>query len=163
MGKISHTHGTLIIGFSFIVALMLTVIPLPDWVKPLRPEWVGLALIYWAIALPHRVGVGTAWTLGLMLDVLKGGILGQHGLALAVIVYLILKVHQQFRVYPLWQQALIIGALILLNQMLILWINGIVGLESSGWSYWLPSLSSALLWPWMFIILRDIRRHFVAG
>ncbi|HGX92757.1 MAG TPA: rod shape-determining protein MreD [Candidatus Tenderia sp.] len=163
MGKISHTHGTLIIGFSFIVALMLTVVPLPDWVKPLRPEWVGLALIYWAIALPHRVGVGTAWTLGLMLDVLKGGILGQHGLALAVIVYLILKVHQQFRVYPLWQQALIIGALILLNQMLILWINGIVGLESSGWSYWLPSLSSALLWPWMFIILRDIRRHFVAG
>ncbi len=163
MGKISHTHGTLIIGFSFIVALMLTVVPLPDWVKPLRPEWVGLALIYWAIALPHRVGVGTAWTLGLMLDVLKGGILGQHGLALAVIVYLILKVHQQFRVYPLWQQALIISALILLNQMLILWINGIVGLESSGWSYWLPSLSSALLWPWMFIILRDIRRHFVAG
>ncbi len=163
MGKISHTHGTLIIGFSFIVALMLTVVPLPDWVKPLRPEWVGLALIYWAIALPHRVGVGTAWTLGLMLDVLKGGILGQHGLALAVIVYLILKVHQQFRVYPLWQQALIIGALILLNQMLILWINGIVGLESGGWSYWLPSLSSALLWPWMFIILRDIRRHFVAG
>ncbi len=163
MAKISRTHGTLIIGFSFVVALMLSVIPLPEWVKPFRPEWVGLAVIYWAIALPHRIGVGTAWTLGLLLDVLKGGILGQHGLALAVIVYLILKVHQQFRVYPLWQQALIIGALILLNQMLVLWINGIVGLDNSGWSYWLPSLTSAILWPWMFIILRDIRRHFVAG
>lgn len=163
MGKISHTHGTLIIGFSLVVALILAIVPLPDWVKPFRPEWVALALIYWAIALPHRVGVGTAWTLGLMLDVLKGGILGQHGLALAVIVYLILKVHQQFRVYPLSQQALIIGALILLNQMLVLWINGIVGFETNGWGYWLPSLTSAILWPWMFVILRDIRRHFVAG
>ncbi len=163
MGRISRTHGTFIIAFSFVIALILTVVPLPDWVKPLRPEWVGLTLIYWAIALPHRVGVGTAWTLGLMLDVLKGGILGQHGLALAVIIYLMLKVHQQFRVYPLWQQALIIGALILLNQMLVLWINGIVGLESGGWSYWLPSITSAILWPWMFIILRDLRRHFVSG
>jgi len=157
---LSRPQGRWVIGLSFLLALILTIMPLPDWATSIRPEWVALTLVYWCIALPQRVGVGTAWTLGLCLDILKGGILGQHALALTIIIFLVLKIHRQIRVYPLWQQALSIGALILLNQMLVLWVNGIIGLESMGWTYWLPSISSAILWPWMFLILRDIRRNF---
>ncbi len=158
--QLSRPQGRWVIALSLLLALILTIMPLPGWATGIRPEWVALTLIYWCIALPQRVGVGTAWTLGLCLDILKGSILGQHALALTIIIFLVTKIHRQVRVYPLWQQALSIGALILLNQMLVLWINGIIGVESMGWSYWLPSLSSAILWPWMFLILRDIRRNF---
>ena len=160
MAPSAQPRGRFIIGLTFLVAFVLTIVPLPDWFKAFRPEWVALTLIYWCIAVPQRIGVGSAWLSGLLLDVLRGGMLGQHALALAVIAFLILKVHRQFRVFPLWQQALFICALIIIYQLLVMWLNSIVGIKGDGWRYWLPSLSSALLWPWMFVILRDVRRHF---
>ena len=72
--------GGWIIVTSFLAALALTVLPLPDWVALIRPEWVALVLIYWCMALPGRVGVGFAWITGLLLDVLRAGLLGQHAL-----------------------------------------------------------------------------------
>ncbi|MFC1748156.1 rod shape-determining protein MreD [Pseudomonadota bacterium] len=140
--------------------MILTIIPLPDWLAPFRPEWLALTLMYWCMALPHRVGVLSGFTLGLLMDVLKGAVLGQHAMALAIMAYLTLKVHQQIRVFPMWQQALSIMGLLILFQMLVMWINGIVDQRGSSWFYWLPTLSSTLLWPWVYLILRDIRRHF---
>ena len=61
-------HGGGVILLTFIAALLLTVIPLPDWARYLRPDWVGLVLIYWCMALPDRVGVTTGWLMGLMVD-----------------------------------------------------------------------------------------------
>lgn len=160
MAQVTRGGGMIIIGLSFVVALVLTIVPLPHWMAPFRPEWVALTLIYWCMALPQRLGILTAFGLGLILDVLKGALLGQHALALVVIVYLTLKVYQQIRVFPRWQQALSIMGLLILYQVLVTWINGITGLRSSTWSDWLPTLSSTLLWPWVYLILRDIRRHF---
>ena len=81
MALTTRSQGGLTIALSFFVALILTIIPLPDWMASFRPEWVALTLIYWSMALPQRVGVGIGWGLGLALDVLKGALLGQHALA----------------------------------------------------------------------------------
>ncbi|QKT02875.1 rod shape-determining protein MreD [Ectothiorhodospiraceae bacterium 2226] len=153
-------QGVLVIGASFAVALALTVLPLPGWTSAARPEWVALVLIYWCMAVPSRVGVGVGWGVGLLLDVMRGAVLGQHALSLAIVAYLTLKLHQRVRVYPLWQQALSILVLIALHQMILLWIRGITGQAPAGWDYWTPSLTSMLLWPWLFLILRDVRRRF---
>lgn len=160
MARVGRPQGRMIIFMSFVAALLLTIIPMPDWMVMFRPEWVALTLLYWCLALPQRVGVGIGFSLGIALDVLKGAILGQHALALAIIAFLAIKVHQQLRVYPMWQQALSIMALVILYQMLVLWISGIVGHKTDTWQYWLPAISSTLLWPWIYIILRDLRRHF---
>ena len=160
MAQQTRAQGTSIIILTFIAAMVLTVIPMPEWMALFRPEWVALTLLYWCIALPLRVGVGSAFILGLLMDVLKGALLGQHALALAIIAFLANKVHQQIRVYPVWQQALSIMALIILYMMLVLWINGIIDYKTHNWLYWLPAISSTLLWPWVYIILRDLRRHF---
>lgn len=153
-------HGGWVIAASFIVAFMLTILPLPAWADPFRPEWVAMVLIYWCMALPQRVGVGIGWTVGLLLDVLKGALLGQYAIGMTVTAYLALKLHQRIRVHPLWQQALSVLLLVALNQLLVLWVYGISGHPARSWLYWLPSLTSMLLWPWMFIILRDLRRRF---
>ena len=153
-------HGNIAIFASFVIALILTIVPLPEWMTPFRPEWVALTLIYWCMALPQRIGVTIGWSMGFVLDVIKGALFGQHALALAIVAYLAHKVHQQVRVYPMWQQAISIMALIILYQMLVMWINGIIGVKSNSLFYWLPAISSTLLWPWVYLILRDLRRHF---
>ncbi len=153
-------HSGWVIVMSFVAALMLTIIPMPGWTVTLRPEWVVLVLIYWCLALPQRVGVGTAWIIGLVLDVLQGALLGQHAMSLSIVAFLTLKLHQRVRVFPLWQQALIVLLLVALHQLLMLWVAGISGHASQSWSYWLPSISSMLLWPATFVVLRRVRRHF---
>ncbi len=151
-------QGSEIIALSFIGALALTVFPLPDWLAVARPEWVALVLIYWSMALPSRVGVGIAWGLGLMLDVLRVGLLGQNALTLCLIAYITLKLYQRLRVFPLWQQALSVFILVSLSQMLNLWVKGITGQSIDLWTYWLPSFSSMLAWPLVFVSLRALRR-----
>lgn len=154
-----HQGGWIIIA-SFAIALLLTMLPLPTWAQAFRPEWITLVLIYWCMALPGRVGIGWGWTAGLMLDVTLGNLLGLHALTMSIVAFLTIKLYQRIRVYPLGQQALAILVLVAMSQLLILWILGIIGTTPGNWTYWLPSLSSAIIWPWVFVVMRGARRHF---
>jgi len=156
----SDHHGGWIIFISFIVALMLTAMPLPDWATNWRPAWVAMVLVYWCMALPDRIGIGIGWSMGLLLDVLQGTLLGQNALGLAVLAYFIIQSHQRIRMFPLIQQAFLISLLVLFYLFLTLWVRGIMGIPPQSWTYWMPAFTSMLLWPWLFIILRDIRRRY---
>lgn len=160
MSALAQRHGGAIIFLSLTVALLLTIVPLPENLRLLRPDWVLLVLIYWAMALPHRVGVGIAWIMGLINDVLTGMLLGQHALAYCLVIFLTLKLHQRLRLYPLWQQAQSILILLTLGQLILLWINGMIGRPLHSWLYWAPSVLGALLWPVLFVFLRGLRRAF---
>ena len=158
-GNHQHQGGSVII-LSFIVAFMLTAMPLPDWAVNWRPAWVVMVLIYWCMALPERVGIAIGWALGLLLDVQQGTILGQHAMSMAIVAWITVKSHQRIRVFPLIQQALMVCAYILLVQFLDLWVRGMIGVPPRNWTFWAPAFTSMLIWPWLFIILRDVRRKF---
>lgn len=143
-----------------ILALMLEMFPLPDWAQPFRPDWVTLVLIYWAMAIPEQIGVTVAWIFGLLLDVTQGAILGQHAIGLVLVVYLVHLQYLRIRVFSLVQQAMVVFVLLMVKQLLVLWASGIVGQAPDAGSYFLPSFVGALIWPWLFIVLRDIRRRF---
>ncbi len=157
---LARHSGGWVIFFTFVVALVLTVLPLPEWAQAFRPQWYALVLIYWCMAVPQRVGIGVAWMLGIAVDVLTGTLLGQHALSLSIIAFSTLKLHQRVRLFPLWQQSLIVLVLLTLNQLISLWIMGVTGQWTPGLVYWAPSPIGMLLWPWLFIILRDVRRTF---
>ncbi|SCZ58054.1 rod shape-determining protein MreD [Thiohalomonas denitrificans] len=159
MSLAQHQNGWAIIA-SFLVAMILTLMPLPDGAEWFRPEWVAMVLIYWCMALPERVNIGVAWIMGLFLDVARGALLGQYALALTLVAFLTIHLHRRVRNFPLWQQSLAVLVLVALEQLLVLWVKGIIGQSPNSWLYWAPSLTSMLLWPWMFLILRDLRRHF---
>ncbi len=159
MTLVRHQNGVVIL-IVFIIALGLNVMPLPVWAQDFRPQWVNLALIYWCMALPQRVGVGSAWTLGLFEDVLRGTLLGQHALGLSLTAYMVLNLHQRIRIFPLWQQSLVVFVLLLVERLLSLWVIGATGQPMPTLWYWVPTIMGMLLWPWVFIILRDIRRRF---
>ncbi len=153
-------HGTTVILITLIVALLLTIIPLPEWARPFRPQWYTLTLIYWVMALPQRVGVGSGWLLGTIVDLLTESLLGLHALGLSIIAFIVIKLHRRIRVYPLWQQSLAILLILLLEQFLIYWIIGFTGHPLPSPAYWSAPFFGTLLWPWFYIILRDVRRRF---
>lgn len=156
-----HQHqGGWIITATFVIALMLTILPLPEWGQTIRPAWMAMTLIYWCIALPDRIGVVIAWCIGLVLDVASGALLGQNAIAFAFIAFLSIKLHQRIRLFPLWQQAMSVMVLIALFQMLTLWIRGSIGHSTPDWAYWTPSLTSMLVWPMVFTLLRSLRRSY---
>ena len=160
MTSLTRHHGGAVIVLTFMVAMMLTIMPLPENLRVLRPDWTLLVLVYWTLALPLRIGVGIGWSVGIFQDVLTGSLLGQHALSYAVVAYLTLKLHQRIRLYPLWQQALSILVLLTLGQLLILWVNGIIGRPIQSWLYWSPSVFGAAVWPVVYVILRGLRRQF---
>ncbi|PHS68638.1 MAG: rod shape-determining protein MreD [Methylophaga sp.] len=154
MSKVSN--GGSIIIFSIIIAILLVLVPLPEELRFARPEWVVMTLIYWSMALPRRVGVGFAWVTGLLMDIILGGILGVYAFVYALVVYLIARFHLQLRQYPLWQQALTIMSLVLLVHVLTV----VLSPKSAGWQLWLPAVTSTIMWPFVYAILRKCRRTF---
>ena len=119
-----------------------------------------MVLIYWCMALPHRVGIGAGWLVGLGLDVIRGALLGQHALALAAVAYLTLQTYQRIRIFPPWRQAFSVLVFLSIQQILIFWINGVIGYPPrDGW-YLAPAIGGMVCWPVLFVVLRDVRRHF---
>ncbi len=156
----SRRQGIIMLLFTFTVALLLAVMPLPAWAHSFRPQWPLLVLIYWAMALPQRIGVGSAWALGIAVDLLSSSLLGMHAMIYAIIVFIIIQLHRQIRVFPLWQQAMGIFLLLLLEYLLKIWLLGFTQEIPAGESLWISPVTSMLLWPWIYIILRDLRRKF---
>jgi len=158
MDRRSGAHPGLLIG-GFFIALALEVLPLPTWAEPARPAWVACALIWWCLNQPQRVNVGTAFALGIVLDVLKGTLLGQHALALTLVAALAARFHLQLRVFPLWQQTSLIGVLALLAGVVLWWTDGISG-QPSSLALRLPTvITTALLWPWLAELMRSLARR----
>jgi len=153
-------QGTWVILLSFVVALLLAVYPLPVALQWARPEFVALVLIYWVIALPQRVGVVMAFTMGLVLDVLEGATLGQNALSLSVVAFLSLLLYQRLRVFDIWPQAAVVFLMIGTNQLLVQWVQNLKGVGAQSLLFLLPALLSALLWPVVLNVLRFLRRHY---
>jgi rod shape-determining protein MreD len=144
---------------SILVALVLTLLPMPEWTVWLRPAWVMMVLIYWSMTSPQYVNVGTAWMVGIILDVLNGTLLGEHALALVVVTFFVVRMHSQLRMYPILQQAIWVCLFVLLYQFVLFCVQGFIGELPKTWLYWSSSATSMLLWPWVYTIMRDYRRR----
>ncbi|HEX5844098.1 MAG TPA: rod shape-determining protein MreD [Pseudomonas sp.] len=141
------------------LALLLSVSSMPRFMEVGRPLWLALILTYWVLVLPHRVGMTTAWCMGLLADVLNGSLLGQNALTLTLITFLLLTLHQRLRMFPIWQQATVLLVVFGLAQLVQLWLHALTGNRQPTLEFVLPALVSALLWPWVCAILRGLQQR----
>ncbi len=142
---------------SLLAGVVLMLFPLPNWGEILRPYFIALILIYWTVDGSFRVGLGTAFLLGLFLDVAMASLLGQHALGLVVMVYLVQRFRSRIRFFPMWQQSLSVLALLINDRFILLWILLIQGSRQLDWNFWLAPFVGALLWPWLFLAMDHIR------
>jgi len=145
------------IFISLVVAIALTLFPLPDVLDAVRPYWVALVLLYWCLETQGFVTLGLAFLIGLLLDLLTGSLLGMHALGLVIMMYLATRFRARMRFFPPWQQALSVLALLVNDRIILLWIVSLRGEPLPSLAFWLPALAGTLLWPWLFLLLDHYR------
>ena len=151
-------HGTRInFGWGRVVvltvlALVATVVPLPEMLEPFRPNFVALTVLWFCLVSPRLLGLSYAWIAGLALDGFSGVLLGQHALTLTVIAYVACKLRLQIRAFPPLQQSAVVLALLWLNEFLLFWIDGVAGHAITDWRRWISVPVSAAFWPLVTVL-----------
>lgn len=155
----SSRVGILRVLVTSAIALMLTIVPLPQLLNFGRPDWLLLLVIYWSLNAPILGGLTYAWICGLILDVLIGTLIGQHALAFVVVATAAQHFQLRIRVFPVLHQAIVVLMLVALYHFLLFWIDGIVGTAIASWIRWLPALIGALLWPVLVAVVDTSNRR----
>ena len=146
-----------VLPVSIILALLLGLLPLPELLQPLRPYWLALVLAYWVIEAPDRVGLGVAFSCGVIADLLYGGVLGEQALRLVMLTFILQRFRARIRFFPMSQQMLAIGGLLFNDRIVSAVVHIAVGEPTLPWSYWWAPLLGMALWPLVFVLLDAVR------
>ena len=140
-------HPRLTLYLTSLAALLLCAIPLPRALALVRPDFLLLTVIWFALTMPRAGGLLFAFSAGLALDAFRGVVLGENALAFVAVSYLVHRFYLRMRMFPLSQQTLVVMLLLWIYQFLLFWIDGVTGHPVTDWARWLPVLSGALFWP----------------
>jgi len=135
----------LFIAFTLVVAALLEMLPVGR--HPASPDLLALALVVWTVHQPLRVGMGTAFCAGLVMDVHTGGLLGHHALVYTLLSYLGLTLQRRLRWFSLWGQAVQVLPLFVVVQAVSLALRMLAGGMFPGWWMMAAPVAQALLWP----------------
>nr|WP_242112521.1 rod shape-determining protein MreD [Luteimonas aquatica] len=140
-----------------LLALLLGLLPLPAGLQPFRPYWLALVVAYWVIETPERAGLGFAFAMGVLGDLAFGGILGEQALRMTVMAFILQRFRSQLRFFPLSQQALAIGGLLLNDRVVTAAVHLALGVPQLAWGYWWAPLIGMLLWAPLFLLFDALR------
>jgi rod shape-determining protein MreD len=150
------SNSTTLIIVSLLLALLLSVIGMPETTEHLRPPWMLLTLIFWTLNAPDKVGIATAWIMGLLVDAMSGVLLGSHALGMSLVIFIVMNIYQRLRIFPIWQQASLVFLLLLVERVIQYWVLGISKGISPGLEFWLSPLVGLFIWPWLSIIYTEL-------
>ena len=153
----SRPRNGWVLPVSLLLALLLGLVPLPETLQPLRPYWLALVLEFWLLETPERVGPGFAFLLGLVADVAFGSLIGEQALRLVVLAFILDRFRARLRFFPLSQQAVTVGVLLLNDRVINAVIHVVVGVPQLPWGYWLAPLVGMLLWAPLHVLLDALR------
>lgn len=138
---------------TLVGALLLNLIPLGR--QPAMPDLMALALVFWNVHQPRRVGVGAAFMFGLLMDVHDSALLGQHALAYTLLSYFAITIHRRILWFTPGAQAVHVLPLFVAAHVTSLLLRLATGAEFPGWPMLLAPLFETLLWPlasWLLLV-----------
>ena len=149
----------LIILLTLVIGLMLTLMMLP--LGYIAPEWILLINIYWAIALPSNTKMILAFVSGFFVDIVLGHPLGISSLSYVIFIYIILSLYNSLRYMTVPQQTIMLFLLLIVKQHFYVWTFYMFGLNIDYQTLIISTLTTAVLWPFIYFSLRFARRKWV--
>ena len=153
----SRQRPSWLLPASVVVALLLGLLPLPPTLQPLRTYWLALVVAYWVIEDPDRSGLGFAFIVGVIADLTFGSLLGEQALRLVVMAFILQRFRARLRFFPMSQQALAIGGLLVNDRIVVAAIHVALGIAPGPALSWLAPLVGMLLWPPVFVLIDALR------
>lgn len=147
---------------SLLLSLLLMLMPLPAAVQPFKPYWPALVLIYWTLESPGQVPLGLAFAIGIGADLLDGVLLGEQALRLVALVFIVTRFRSRLRFFTIWQQVLVVAALLLNDRVLQYAVRAFAGEALPPSLYWVAPFVGAAFWPFVFLLLDDLRARLRA-
>ena len=145
------------IALTLAVALACNLLPVGR--QPAMPDLLALALAFWNVHQPRRVGVGLAFVFGMVMDVHQGALLGQHALAYTVLSFGAITMHRRLLWFGAIEQAVQVLPLFFLFHLVALLARMAAGGMFPGWTLALAPLFEALLWPLVTLLLLAPQRR----
>ena len=139
---------------TLVAAALLNMMPWSGWLAWLRPDFVALVVLYWVIEQPRRVGFTAAFTLGLLMDVAEGALLGQHALSYTILAFAGIALNRRVRMFSLTSQVVHVIPLLLVNDLIVLGVRILAGADFPGYRYFLGSFVAGALWPAVSVLLK---------
>jgi len=147
------------IYLSLLAAFIFMLFPWSGLALTLRPDFMLLVIIFWLLRAPNQCSVGTAWFMGLWIDLATGGIFGQYALAYTITTFIAVIYQRRLVLFSSTQQLVYVFSLLLVSQLIILILKTFAGNEFTGWSYFMPSLTGVLLWQLAVTLGLNTGRH----
>lgn len=145
------------IGLSLLLAFAFNLLPLGR--MPAMPDPLAVALVFWGVHQPRRVGVGLAFFFGLIMDVHQGALLGQHALAYTLLSFIAITVHRRLLWFGVLEQTLQIAPIFFAAHAVALAVRLLAGDSFPGWWLLLAPVLEALLWPLATLLLLAPQRR----
>ena len=145
------------IAFTLALALGFNMLPLGR--QPAMPDLLALALVFWNVHQPRRVGVGLAFLFGLVMDVHQGALLGQHALSYTLLSFVAITIHRRLLWFGVVEQALQILPVFVAVHGVALAIRMLAGGMFPGWWLVLAPVFEAMLWPVATVLLLAPQRR----
>ena len=111
------------------------------------PDLLMLLLVFWGVHQPQRIGMGTAFVLGLCMDVGQSALLGQHALSYTLLSFGAIAIHRRLMWLSGPSQALqVLPLFALAHAVEVLLRMAAGGIFPGLWSFLAPLLET-LMWP----------------
>ncbi len=137
---------------TFIAALVLSILPMPELISSFRPPWILLLVLYIEYFIPGKFHITTLLLVGLVLDVLLSTVIGEHSFALLLVTWLASTRSRRFQFFSMMQQIILIGMFCFIYQATISLIDALLAFNYSLWMPIASALLSMFIWPWIRLL-----------
>lgn len=147
-----HPIRLLHVYLTLFLAYLVVLLPWSDRAVQVLPDFTLVVLIYWTIRAPHLCNIGTAWVIGLLVDLATGGVFGQHAWAYTLAVFFTVMYQRRLVLFNGLQQSLYVLLMLLIAQLTLLILRAFSGIPFQGWIYFMPSLTGVILWRFFLMV-----------
>ncbi len=137
---------------TFIAALVLSILPMPELISSFRPPWILLLVLYIEYFIPGKFHITTLLLVGLVLDVLLSTVIGEHSFSLLLVTWLASTRSRRFQFFSMMQQIILIGMFCFIYQATISLIDALLAFNYSLWMPIASALLSMFIWPWIRLL-----------